>query len=190
MQRQFAQFPLVWAVIGCCFLVFGLRLLFGVANLEFLFMPGSGSQLGTQPWRIVTPILIHYTLLHLLINLYLWWLMARQIESTSVMELLSVLVLGAVVGNFVEWYVLGPHFGGLSGVVYAVCGYLMVARWRKARDYELDPVLAGLLVLMLPVAASGALGKFAIYAHIAGLAVGALWACLLPSNRPLDSSAK
>lgn len=187
MLQQFERYPLIWGVIGIACLVFSRISVAGLGAVEPLFMPGALDAVLLQPWTILSPVLVHYTVLHVVTNLYVWWLLARQIEAASRMELGVVAVLTAAVGNIAQWALVDPYFGGLSGVVYGLLGYLWITQRRGVRPYQVDPVLAVLLLLVLPVGASGMMGKFATYAHLGGLAAGLVAGVLVrgpeaPSN--------
>ena len=79
-------------------------------------------------------------------------------------------------------YAVGEHplFGGLSGVVYGLLGYLVVVhRLRPRRAYRLPPALPVLLIGLLAVMATGVTEPFGLAvangAHLGGLLTGGLW---------------
>jgi GlpG protein len=93
-----------------------------------------------EVWRLITPIFLHFDLLHIVFNLLMFLTLAGQIESQrgSGRLLLLILVL-AIAGNLTQYYLVRPNlyelrigmsrFGGLSGVVYGLFGYV----WVKSR---------------------------------------------------------
>lgn len=174
MNTQGARYPLVWGTVAVCCLVFALLQFTGLRGIDGLFMPASGQSLSAKPWSLITPVFVHYTVFHIVTNLYLWWLLARQIETFSTLELANVALLCGVLGNLCQWLMVSPYFGGLSGVVYGVLGYVWVTVRRGVRPFRVDPVLAIIMVALIPLAATGKLGKYATYAHLGGLLVGAL----------------
>src|SRR5205814_225667 len=74
-----------------------------------------------QLWRLITPIFLHFSILHLIFNLF--WLrdLGAMIETRrGSWRLLAIVLAAAVVGNLAEYAWSGPAFGGMSGVVYAL----------------------------------------------------------------------
>jgi GlpG protein len=87
-----------------------------------------------EPWRLVTPIFLHFGMMHIVFNMIMLWQLGIPIERMmgSIRYLLLVLVI-AIPSNFAQyiWGESGPMFGGMSGVVYGLFGYV----WMKSR-YE------------------------------------------------------
>jgi GlpG protein len=93
-----------------------------------------------QLWRIITPIFLHFSIMHLVFNLYWFWSFGGQIEDLrgATRFALLVLIIGAL-SNIGQAVVTGPNFGGLSGVVYGLLGYLwMRVRQGNAEGYQLS----------------------------------------------------
>ncbi|WP_354622622.1 rhomboid family intramembrane serine protease [Psychromonas sp. MME2] len=93
-------------------------------------------------------------------------------------------MLTAIISNFAQYHLVGPYFGGLSGVVYGLVGYCwLFGKLNKQSKINLPNAyfgfLLGWLVLgfidILPV-------NVANYAHLAGLFTGIILAiiCSLP----------
>lgn len=177
--QSLSRHPFVWSmVIISCFSYY-LLLDQGLQALSPWFMPQDLAALleNGSIWRLWSPIFVHYTLLHLLTNIYLWWLFASKIESESILELLIVSVISAACSNLAQWWVAGSNFGGLSGVTYALMAYLWVSeRYAGKSHFHIEPQLVIILLLIIPIAATGRFGNFADTAHIIGLLSGALLA--------------
>ena len=134
-----------------------------------------------QVWRWVTPIFLHFSVLHLAFNCVVTVELGRRVEGAlgAVGFWLLVLLLAAL-SNLTQ-YALGggPLFGGLSGVAYGLLGYVLVrarlapaeARWR------LPPGLAVGLLIFLVIFTTGITEPFGLFvanaAHWSGLAAGA-----------------
>lgn len=140
-----------------------------------------------QVWRLFTPVILHWGVLHLLFNLSAWWSWARQIEARKGSPFFALFVAVSAAGsNLVQFawnFVTNPLglslVAGLSGVLYALFGYA----WIKGRIDPGDGLavpdqvwwqLMGWLVLCF----TGLLGPIANGAHLGGLGIGALWAVI------------
>src|SRR5207253_1391288 len=80
-----------------------------------------------QIWRLFTPMFIHFSPLHILFNML--WLrdLGSMIEGRqSSLHLLILVLVIAGCSNVAQCYVnmSGPIFGGMSGVVYGLLGYV------------------------------------------------------------------
>ena len=172
---------IVWAVIALSISPYAILQLYGLDAISQWFVPENSKQLFSPfaPWRLWSPTFVHYTFSHLAINLYLWWLFASKIENESRLELIILITISAAIANGLQWYFVGPNFGGLSGVVYALMSYLyLMHRFGGKTNYKIDNNLALLMLALIPLSATGLLGKFSNYAHIGGLVSGALLAGL------------
>jgi GlpG protein len=131
-------------------------------------------------WRLFTPVLVHFGLLHILFNML--WLrdLGSMIEARqgSRMLLLLVLVLAAV-SNVAQYGIDGPDFGGMSGVVYGLLGYIwMQGRFNPASQLSLQPQTVMLMIVWFFVCLSGLAGSIANTAHAVGLGIGIVWGFL------------
>ncbi|MGH8608156.1 MAG: rhomboid family intramembrane serine protease, partial [Gammaproteobacteria bacterium] len=101
-----------------------------------------------QIWRLVTPIFLHFHILHILFNMLWLYQLGTLIERKESTHLLLFPVVSIGIGsNLAQWWVSGPGFGGMSGVVYGLFGYL----WIRSQH---DPwsgyyVHSGVVYLML-----------------------------------------
>ncbi len=134
-----------------------------------------------EVWRLVTPIFLHFGLLHILFNSWAITLEGTMIETVRGTLRLAILVLvSAVLSNlgqyiFMDRYsVDGLHlFGGLSGVGYALFGYLwMKGQYEPEQGMILHPNTISTMLLWLVLCMTGLLGPIANAAHVVGLVVG------------------
>lgn len=78
-------------------------------------------------WRLFTPALIHFGLLHILFNLMWWKDLGNILENTKgIFFLIFFLIITGTFSNLLQAYMGGANFGGLSGVIYALFGYLWI----------------------------------------------------------------
>ena len=133
--------------------------------------------LSGEIWRPITPIFLHFNFLHILFNMF--WLhdLGGQIEKRKGPKFfLSFILIIALVSNFTQFMISGPAFGGMSGVVYGLFGYV----WAKTRldpadGFRLDPMVAMIMFGLFIICFTGMFGGIANWAHAGGLAVGICW---------------
>jgi len=173
---------LVWLILGLSCIPYLILQQKGLEGISEWFVPTNASELFSPfaPWRLWTPTFVHYTLPHLATNLYLWWLFASKVEKESRLELVIIMIVSAAAANLLQWWLKGPDFGGLSGVVYALMAYLyLMHRFAGKTHYKIDTNLCLLMLALIPLSALpafGMLGSLANFAHIGGLVSGALLA--------------
>lgn len=131
-----------------------------------------------QVWRLITPIFLHAPwngiggVLHIVFNLYWLRFMGSQIESKLGWKKFVVLVLAAaIIPNVMQAVLVGPNFVGISGVVYALFGYILV---RRRDGYILDDFIIVLMLafLVLDFTPMRFFPGVAVWAHAGGFGVG------------------
>ena len=141
-----------------------------------------------QVWRLVTPVFIHFTFIHILFNMMWMYQLGRTIESVQSSWFLALLVLVlAVSSNLAQYYFQvgglfdqkpisfspSPAFGGMSGVVFGLFGYIWVkARYDPFSGYVMDQQTVMYMILFFAFCMLGLL-PIANTAHGVGLAGGA-----------------
>lgn len=151
--------------------------------------------LSGQAWRLITPIFIHFGIIHLFFNM-LWTAdLGRQIErQRGSWRLAALVVVSAVVSNVLEHlfelgldvegvlqFAPGASFaGGMSGVVYALFGYVwMRMRHAPEQGMGVSQQVVMILLVWLVICMIGWM-QIANMAHLSGLVVGVVagWAPL------------
>ena len=127
-----------------------------------------------EVWRLVTPIFLHFGMLHLLFNMMWLYRLGFQIEGARGSTRFLVLVLAiAVVSNGVQFFFGSPFFGGMSGVVYGLLGYIWIqARTLPTPDLHIDQQTVLFMMAWLVLCFSGMMGPVANGAHVGGLVCG------------------
>lgn len=138
-----------------------------------------------QVWRLLTPIFIHATLagygiLHLLFNM-LWLrdlggMLEKAQGSTGMLQ--KILILG-ILSNLAQFFAGGPAFGGMSGVVFGLLGYI----WMRGRlDLTCGLYVNSQTMMMMTfwffLCLTGTMGPIANAAHAGGLMTGVAWGWL------------
>lgn len=175
--------PVTLVVLALCVAVaFWTALGSDRAALQPLLYPATGSE---PLWRLLSPIFLHFGIAHLLFNLCWWWLLGATIEREQGSGVLVLVTLGTGLGgNVAQALVSGSGFGGLSGVVFGLIGYLWwYARANPGRGYQLPPALVNFSLLWLVLGYTGVLdvvfGPVANSAHLGGLVAGAVLGALI-----------
>ncbi|WNC68938.1 rhomboid family intramembrane serine protease GlpG [Thalassotalea nanhaiensis] len=168
-------FILCWLVFAATFLLFGNSLY----QLVIFNQAGDISQTAAQPWRLITPALFHYSLLHIAFNTMWWWQLGGQIEKNLGLNKIILLFIGsAVLSNVAQFYMSGPNFGGLSGVVYATVGFVWWYGYLNPdKGIGLSNSIIGFMLFWLVLGYTEFMPiNVANTAHLVGLISGVLYA--------------
>lgn len=160
----------------------------------FLYQPIQGNRflplshvLDTgQYWRLITPIFIHWSSIHILFNAVVLWGIGCRIEKAKgPWFYLSALLAIGLVSNTAQYFShINTPFGGLSGVVYGVVGYLAVYQtFIQHPVLQYNRAVIAMLIIWLVLGFTGIIdllieGSIANMAHLAGLISGAVIAVL------------
>lgn len=125
--------------------------------------------------RTLTPALLHFGAIHLVFNSLWIWHFGRMIErSQSSLLYLCVVLLIAFFSNTTQYlWSFTANFGGLSGVVYGLLGYIWM--WQlllPTGRLRLPPAMIGFLLAALVVMELLAGSWIASAAHVGGLIAG------------------
>ncbi len=128
-----------------------------------------------QPWRLLTPMFIHFGLLHLAFNMLWLYRLGSQIESLQGMRtLLGLVALAQIPGVLTQFEMSGPFFGGMSGVVYGVFGFSWMQARYTSRGYSLSNQDTMWMMGWFVLCATGLVGRIANAQHALGLVFGLL----------------
>jgi GlpG protein len=133
-----------------------------------------------EVWRLFTPMFLHFSFLHILFNLL--WLrdLGSMIEARQNSFVLLLLVLAIAAGSDCAQFLFkGPVFGGMSGVVYGLMGYIWIrGRLDPGSGLFLHPSTVTMMIVWFFLCLTGLVGQIANYAHAAGLLMGMAWGAL------------
>lgn len=131
-------------------------------------------------WRLFTPMFIHFGWLHIFFNML--WLrdLGSMIEARQSMLHLALLVLViAACSDFGQYFISGPVFGGMSGVVYGLLGYIWIrGKFDPASGLYLHPSTVNMMLIWFVLCYTNLLGPVANTAHAVGLGMGIVWGYL------------
>jgi GlpG protein len=135
-----------------------------------------------EVWRFVTPIFLHFGMIHLFFNMLWLRVFGGLIEfRKGTLRFLILVLVSAIASNLGQFFADTQRteatvFGGMSGVCYALFGYLMTKGY--SRPEERLGVNSNTVVMMLVwfiLCAIGANGPVANTAHGVGLIVGMMF---------------
>ncbi|MCL5279447.1 MAG: rhomboid family intramembrane serine protease [Planctomycetes bacterium] len=128
-------------------------------------------------WRLFTPMFLHFGFLHIFFNML--WLrdlgsMIEARKSTGMLLVLVLVIAGA--SNLAQYLVSGPAFGGMSGVVYGLLGYIwMQGIVDPASKLSLEPQTVIFMIAWFFLCLFDLVGNVANTVHAVGLGVGIAW---------------
>ncbi|MFZ8934805.1 MAG: rhomboid family intramembrane serine protease [Bacteriovoracaceae bacterium] len=175
--------PITKTLIITCVIVFILQRLPATNELleYFRFSDKPGAPLfkeilSGQIWRLWTPILLHFSLIHILFNML--WLkdLGKLLEHFHGRHFLIIFILiSALLSNAGQYIMHGPFFGGMSGVVYAMLGFIWTAKkLRPSIEYGLPKSDLIMMIVWFFLCAFDFIPQIANMAHAVGLSCGML----------------
>lgn len=111
----------------------------GFANELFLLLKFysqlSFTNVLLEPYRFITPAVFHFSVIHIVFNTLWWWQFGGAIEQRmGTVSLFNVFWISAVISNTGQYLATSSNFGGLSGVVYALVGYVWYLGYVKHKS--------------------------------------------------------
>ena len=184
-QLRSTGIPLVYVLIVVSIVVslisnFGdnRQILFPILISEY--KTGLTEVFSGQIWRLITPIFLHLSIYHLAFNMLWLWDLGGAVERLQGGKTFLVLVLvSGVLSNLGQHAVTGPLFGGMSGVVYTLLGYVWMQGLYNPRFYaSLRKPIVIMMLVWFALCWTGLLGPIANIAHTVGLVFGIVWGYL------------
>lgn len=180
MLSYFANRKLPQVTVGliAVSLILALLTRLGAANQMLIpFLLNWAELFDGQVWRLITPIFLHFGLLHLIFNMLWLWELGGAVEfRLGWPRLVMIVVIAGVLSNLAQLAWAGPWFGGMSGVVYALLGYVwMQSRFNPWLGLVVAPPVVAMMLAWFLICWTGLLGPIANMAHTVGLLIGVLW---------------
>lgn len=162
------------SIMLICSVIFILQQLgWGEAIFASLHFPALDGQ-QWQIWRWFTHALLHFSALHIIFNLLWWWQLGGDIEKRlGSVKLIEIFLISAAVSGTGQYWVEGANFGGLSGVVYALVGYLWMLTWKRPElGLIIQRPIVGFMLVWLILGFFQPFLAIANMAHLTGLVSG------------------
>jgi len=151
---------------------------FQVIHILFIseYRQGLPEILSGQLWRLFTPIIIHFGILHIAVNmLWLYQLGSAVEQRQNSKRMLILVIVISVLSNLVQFFWSGPIFGGMSGVVYGLLAYVWAqGKFNPRSGLELDQNTTIMMLIWFIVCWLGLVGNIANMAHTIGLVCGVI----------------
>lgn len=173
--------PVTWLLTLPAMLAFLLLQIWPQAVFDSLrfFLP---EQVELFSYRWWSPMFLHFSTAHLMFNLLALWIYGGRLEVwLGSRYLLLLSLLAGAISNASQFMLVGPNFGGLSGVVYAIFGYVWIYGWRHpAQPLQLSRADLILALGFLGLGFADLLWvNTANWAHLSGFVCGMLLATLV-----------
>lgn len=193
--------PLGWLLTVNVAVFVGLRLAVGIGNLTGsgpsaarivgeVMLPASFTALAHRPWTLLTYMLSHYDVWHILMNmmwLYFFGAIMQQVSASR--RLMMLYIVGGLAGGLAFMLMHGQAMWltGASSSVLAIVTAVMIL----APDYRVNLLIfgparmlwVGMVALVLIGVASGTSGTGQLAAHLGGMAAGAVMALVWKYRR-------
>ncbi len=191
-QEQLKKMPVVatlllMSLVGTAIVEWGFPLIhwftfqdLSIVGQNLQFDTAENAMAKGEYWRLVTPIFLHFGIFHIAFNgLWLWELGRRMEPLIGSVQMISAVLLMAVASNLGQYLWSGPSlFGGMSGVVYGLLGYIWIRNKVAPKPIlDIPKGLLGFMLFWLLLGMSGFInffmdGSIANVAHAIGLLTG------------------
>lgn len=127
-----------------------------------------------EVWRLVTPIFLHFSGLHILFNMLWLHSLGGRIEFLlNKWRLLVMVLIIAAVSNTAQAMLQSPSFGGMSGVVYGLFVYVWLKGVFEPRSaFGISPGDVIFMGIWLVMGMSDPGLRMANWAHLFGAIAG------------------
>jgi len=177
-----------YTLIGICVLVFILQSLPGIGStvtqaLQYAGLysyPGPG--VGFEPWRMITSIFAHASIIHIGLNMYTLWVFGMILEPMlGRVRYLVLFLISGFAGSVGVFLIADPRVPviGASGAIFGMMAAFLIIQRRLGGNATQLLILVGinLVIGFLPGL------QIAWQAHVGGLVGGALVGLIFVETR-------
>lgn len=161
--------------------VFVFQLLTGIGNGRVtvaLMMSPFAIEAG-QWWRLITPVLVHGSILHIFLNMYILYIYGPNVEQTfGTVRFIAIFLITGFTASALSFAVPPDNPSvGASGAIFGVVGALVVYLYKRRRTTFMAQYLRGIgLFIGINILFGFLWPAIDNMAHIGGLVGGALLA--------------
>lgn len=137
-----------------------------------------GPLIADEPWRLVTSGFLHFSILHVGINMWVLWILGRFLEPTLGRSRFVAVYFASLLGGSLGAALIDPTSlsAGASGAIFGLMGAALVV----ARENKVDLMRSGLLPTVgLNLVFTFLIPGISIGGHVGGLVVGVLTGLVL-----------
>ena len=137
-----------------------------------------------EVWRLITPIFLHGSILHIAMNLYMLFWLGSQVENAlGSWKYLGLIVFCALLSNCAQAFLENPNFVGISGVVFGLFGAAwMLSMYKPESGVFISSGMVMFAILWIVLGFAGILDQLfggntslANWAHLGGLIAGMIF---------------
>ena len=123
-------------------------------------------------WRLITAGFLHGSIIHLLFNVYILWVLGSQLENIVGKAKFILIYFGSLLGGSLASYLFSPSGSysiGASGAIFGLMGAMLVVG--RKRNLDISQITT---LVVINVVIGFVLSGIDWRAHLGGLAAGAL----------------
>ncbi|HSP52799.1 MAG TPA: rhomboid family intramembrane serine protease [Cryobacterium sp.] len=175
--------PVTTSIIVITMAVYLLQFILGNGFTSILWYAGVYSYPGSfEPWRMLTSVLVHGSIFHVLLNMYTLWIFGQILEGMLGRgRFLALYLLSGLAGSLGVLFLSDPRIPvvGASGAIFGLMGAFLVIQRRLGGNATQLLILVGinLVIGFLPGL------NVAWQAHVGGLIAGAVIGLIFVQTR-------
>jgi membrane associated rhomboid family serine protease len=176
-----------YAIIAVCGVVYIAQSIPGIGSAVTAALQYAGLYSYPQvfePWRMLTAVFAHASILHILLNMYTLWVFGMVLEPLlGRVRYLVLFLISGLAGSVGVFLLAAPNqpVVGASGAIFGMIAALLIIQRRLGGNITQLLVLVGINLVI------GFIPSFGIawQAHLGGLVGGALVGLIFVETRPL-----
>jgi len=185
LMQRLRKSPVTLILIAVTTVVYLIQIMVsfitGISWMEVLFAKVNSGLLQGQVWRLITPVLLHGSMLHILLNMYALLIIGSSLERVYGQErFLGLYIIAGVWGNMLS-YLLTPAVSlGASTAIFGliVAQVVLIFRNRNFYGRAAQPLLINLAVVIMLNLMLGFAPGIDQWGHIGGMLGGVIYAWL------------
>lgn len=100
-----------------------------------------------EVWRLITPVFLHGSFLHIIFNMLWLWMLGRQVEErTKKWQYILITLIIGITSNTFQYLMSDSLFIGYSGIICGLAGFIWM-RQRRA-PWEGYPLQKGTIIFL------------------------------------------